>query len=170
MAALHITDIESAINWWRERAPSSDGISACPEVRALAEVYALMVYYHESECDETGMPAKAREAWLAWYATTPDAPCIAICSTSQGDPLCKGCGRTFDEVQHWTAMSPGEKRATWRRITMQGSAWRFNRYAERAQEAFAPAAGGDAEPVEPVEASVASAPTTSAPSVAGAGG
>ena len=52
MAALHITDIESAINWWRDRRPSPDGITACSEVRALAEVYALMVYYHELECDE----------------------------------------------------------------------------------------------------------------------
>ena len=132
MAALHITDIESAINWWRERAPSFDGISACAEVRALAEVYALMVYYHEDECDETTMPRVAHAAWLAWYTTTPDAPCIAICSTSQGDAVCKGCGRTFDEVQRWTELSPGAKRATWRRITMQGTAWRFNRYAERA--------------------------------------
>ena len=37
--------------------PSPDGITACAEVRALAEVYALMVYYHESECDEASMPA-----------------------------------------------------------------------------------------------------------------
>ena len=59
MAALHITDIESAINFWRERQPSPDGISACPEVRALAEVYALMVYHHEHECDEASMPRRA---------------------------------------------------------------------------------------------------------------
>ena len=59
----------------------------------------------------------ARDAWLAWYASTPDAPCIAICSTSQGDAVCKGCGRTFLEVQRWTEMTPAEKRATWRRIT-----------------------------------------------------
>ena len=136
MAALHITDIESAINWWRERAPSFDGISACAEVRALAEVYALMVYYHDPECDEVSMPDAARVAWMTWYATTPDAPCIAICSTSQGDTVCKGCGRTFNEVQHWTEMSPGQKRASWRRITLEGSAWRFNRYAERAQSGF----------------------------------
>ena len=135
VAGIHITDVESAINWWRERSPSPDGITACPEVRALAEVYALMVYYHEPECDESSMPPKAKAAWLAWYASTPDAPCIAICSTSQGDALCKGCGRTFEEVQHWPSMSPGEKRQTWRRITMQGTAWRFNRYAERAREA-----------------------------------
>ena len=134
MAALHITDIESAINWWRARRPSIDGITACVEVRALAEVYALMVYYREAECDEVTMPRPAHGAWLAWYATTPDAPCIAICSTSQGDAICKGCGRTFDEVQRWTELTPGEKRSTWRRITMEGTAWRFNRYAERASE------------------------------------
>ena len=40
MAAIHITDIEAAINHWRERLPSPDGITACAEVRALAEVYA----------------------------------------------------------------------------------------------------------------------------------
>jgi predicted Fe-S protein YdhL (DUF1289 family) len=133
MATLHITDIESAINWWRARSPSPDGISACAEVRALAEVYALMVYYHEDDCDESGMPRAAHDAWLAWYASTPDAPCIAICSTAQGDATCKGCGRSFEEVQHWQAFSPAQKRAVWHRITQQGTAWRFNRYAERAR-------------------------------------
>lgn len=132
MAAIHITDIEAAINQWRDRSPSPDGITACAEVRALATVYALMVYHRESECDEATMPAAAHAAWLAWYAGTPDAPCIAICSTSQGDEVCKGCGRTFDEVQYWPGMTPAEKRVTWRRITLEGSAWRFNRYAERA--------------------------------------
>ena len=108
MAALHITDIEAAINWWRERSPSPDGIAACAEVCALAEVYALMVYYREPLADEATLPAKAREAWLAWYASTPDSPCIAICSTSQGDAVCKGCGRRFDEVQDWTVYTPAE--------------------------------------------------------------
>jgi predicted Fe-S protein YdhL (DUF1289 family) len=80
------------------------------------------------------MPAAAREAWLTWYASTPDAPFIAICSTSQGDDVCKGCGRTFREVQHWPSMTPAQKRVTWRRITLEAKAWRFNRYAERARE------------------------------------
>ena len=137
MATLHITDIEAAIDWWRERKPSADGVTACAEVRALAEVYALMAIAHASERDEGAMPPDALAAWLAWYASTPDAPCIAICSTSQGDAVCKGCGRTFEEVQHWTLMTPAEKRQTWRRITQEGTAWRFNRYAERAQEARA---------------------------------
>jgi predicted Fe-S protein YdhL (DUF1289 family) len=111
MAGIHITDIESAINWWRAQFPSPDGITACPEVLALAEVYALMVYYREHEADEATLPGTARTAWLDWYASTPDAPCIAICSTSQGDDTCKGCGRSFHEVQHWPSMSPAEKRA-----------------------------------------------------------
>ena len=135
MPGIHITDIEAAINWWRARSPSPDGISACAEVRALAEVYGLMVYHHEDECAEAGLPAAAAAAWAAWYASTPDAPCIAICSTAQGDALCKGCGRTEDEVQHWPQLGPVAKRAVWRRITLQGTAWRFNRYAERAGQA-----------------------------------
>ena len=135
MAGIHIVDIEAAINWWRLRSPSPDGITACAEVLALAEVYALLVYYREALADEATLPAAARAAWLAWYAQTPDAPCIAICSTAQGDALCKGCGRTEDEVQHWPALSPGEKRSVWRRITMEGTAWRFNRYAERVRAA-----------------------------------
>ena len=141
MTALHITDIEAAINYWRERHPSPDGVLLQPEVRALAEVYALMIFWHESEVQVEGFPSHAMAAWLAWYDTTPDTPCIAICSTSQGDDVCKGCGRTFDEVQHWPAMTPGEKRATWRRITLEASAWRFNTYAERAAEANSVSAG-----------------------------
>jgi predicted Fe-S protein YdhL (DUF1289 family) len=133
MAGIHITDIEAAINHWRERSPSPDGVSLAPELRALATVYAQMVYAHASDTEEDSLPAAARQAWLSWFDTTPDTPCIAICSTSQGDETCKGCGRSFDEVQHWTVMTPGEKRIVWRRITQQASAWRFNRYAERAR-------------------------------------
>jgi predicted Fe-S protein YdhL (DUF1289 family) len=141
MAGIHITDIEAAINWWRERSPSTaEGLGLCEELRALAEVYALMVYFKENQCDEASMPRVALRAWMAWYDTTPDTPCIAICSTSQGDDVCKGCGRGFDEVQLWPEMSPAEKRGTWRRITMDGTAWRFNRYAERAREGVSPPA------------------------------
>ena len=96
---------------------------------------------------------EAQAAWMAWFEQLPDTPCIAICSTSQGDPDCKGCGRTFEEVQRWTEMSPAQKRQVWRRITLEGDAWRFNRYAERAGAAppaadpaappKAPAPGGD---------------------------
>ena len=134
MTGIYITDLESAINYWRRQKPSTDGFSLAPETRALAEIYALMVFNHQAEVDETLFSAIALESWLAWYDTTPDTPCIAICSTSQGDEECKGCGRSFLEVQHWPQMTPGEKRHTWRRITLESSAWRFNKYAERAAE------------------------------------
>jgi predicted Fe-S protein YdhL (DUF1289 family) len=134
MAGIHITDIEAAINFWRERKPSPDGITLAAEIRDLAEVYALMIYYHEDEADERSFPPKAYAAWKTWYETTPDTPCIAICSTSQGDAMCKGCGRSFEEVQLWPEMSPADKRQTWRRITLSSEAWRFNRYSERAAE------------------------------------
>ncbi|MBI2725726.1 MAG: DUF3717 domain-containing protein [Polaromonas sp.] len=134
MAGIHITDIEAAINYWREKKPSPDGITLAPELRALAEVYALMVFYHEDVASERGFPPKAMAAWQAWYDTTADTPCIAICSTSQGDEVCKGCGRTFEEVQHWPEMSAPQKRETWRRITLDGTSWRFGRYSDRALE------------------------------------
>jgi hypothetical protein len=35
-------------------------------------------------------------------------------------------------------MSPGEKRGTWRRITLEFKAWRFNKYAERAADGRVP--------------------------------
>ena len=134
MDVLHIVDLEAAINHWRARAPSQADAALAPEVAALAEVYARMAIAQRQTLEVAALSDAARSAWLAWYDTTPDTPCIAICSTSQGDDLCKGCGRTFAEVQHWPEMSPADKRATWRRITAEGTAWRFNRYAERAQE------------------------------------
>jgi uncharacterized protein len=132
MADIHITDIEAAINMWRATAPPVDGVTLSPQVRALAEVYAVMALRHEEATSEQGLPPRAYEAWRAWYDTTPDTPCIAICSTSQGDEVCKGCGRTFEEVQRWPEFTPGHKRQVWRRIMSRGSAWRFNRYSERA--------------------------------------
>ncbi len=134
MSGIHIIDLEAAINYWRQRNPSPDGISLAPEVRALAGIYALMAVGHKSIADEADFSAEALAAWHAWYDTTADTPCIAICSTSQGDEECKGCGRTFEEVQHWLSMTPIEKRVTWRRITQQATAWRFGRYADRALE------------------------------------
>lgn len=134
MTGIHITDLEAAINYWRHKKPSPDGLTLAPELRALAAVYALMVFQHEDEAGEESLAPEALAAWLAWYDTTADTPCIAICSTSQGDALCKGCGRSFDEVQRWLEMTPFEKRSTWRRITLEASAWRFGRYADRALE------------------------------------
>ncbi|CAM8636067.1 COG3313 Predicted Fe-S protein [Burkholderiales bacterium] len=62
----------------------------------------------------------------------PDSPCIAICSTAQGDDLCRGCGRTFEEVSNWVFMNQDQKDEVWRRIEAEGTALRFTTYKERA--------------------------------------
>ena len=134
MTGIHINDIESAINYWRAKQPSPDGFSLAAPTRALAELYARMVFAQAMEVDEFALSTEAQAAWLTWYESTPDTPCIAICSTSQGDEQCKGCGRSFAEVQHWLEMRPAEKRQTWRRITQEHTAWRFHKYPERAFE------------------------------------
>ena len=139
MDVLHIVDLEAAINHWRVHQPAQSGAALAPAVAALAEVYARMAIERRDTVHAAALPAEAREAWLAWYATTPDTPCIAICSTNQGDAVCKGCGRTEDEVRQWLSLSPFAKRAVWRRITQAQTAWRFTRYAERARESAAAA-------------------------------
>ena len=139
MAGIHRSDIEAALQWWRTREAPAAGWTPQDAVAQLGTLLALLDQHQEVECDEASMPAPFHGPWLAWYDSLPDTPCIAICSTSQGDALCKGCGRTFAEVQHWPEMIPADKRATWRRITAEGTAWRFNRYAERAQERAAQA-------------------------------
>ena len=62
----------------------------------------------------------------------PSSPCIAICSTSQGDDLCKGCGRTFEEVCAWLFMTEAQTEAVWDRIDRERTALRYTRYQERA--------------------------------------
>lgn len=128
---IHVSDIEQALNYLRGKHPSEDGFSLAEPVRSLADVYGMMAYLQQDLTDAQAMSDAAYAAWMQWYETTPDTPCIAICSTSQGDAVCKGCGRSFDEVQHWQAMSPAQKRTVWRRIDTEQLAWRYNRYRER---------------------------------------
>ena len=63
----------------------------------------------------------------------PSSPCIAICSTSQGDEICKGCGRTFFEVCLWLEMTDDQKEQVWLRIDTEATALRYTTYTERAK-------------------------------------
>lgn len=40
-----------------------------------------------------------------------ETPCIKICRMLEGGSLCRGCGRTLDEIARWTTMSPEERRS-----------------------------------------------------------
>ncbi|NQW81309.1 MAG: DUF1289 domain-containing protein [Polaromonas sp.] len=62
----------------------------------------------------------------------PSSPCIAICSTSQGDDVCKGCGRTFEEVCAWLFMDEAQQEVVWSRIDTEATALRYTTYKERA--------------------------------------
>ena len=49
----------------------------------------------------------------------PDTPCVAVCSTLFDD-VCRGCGRTADEVSQWVVMTNEQKDLVWERILAQG--------------------------------------------------
>jgi predicted Fe-S protein YdhL (DUF1289 family) len=38
-----------------------------------------------------------------------ESPCINICTLDARSGLCLGCGRSIDEIAHWSAMSPAER-------------------------------------------------------------
>jgi len=40
-----------------------------------------------------------------------ETPCVKVCRILEGGNLCRGCGRTLDEIARWTSMSPEERRA-----------------------------------------------------------
>jgi uncharacterized protein len=39
-----------------------------------------------------------------------DTPCINICTLDPHSGLCLGCGRTLEEIAHWSACSNEERR------------------------------------------------------------
>ncbi len=67
-----------------------------------------------------------------------DTPCIGICSSVYGDPICRGCKRTALEVIEWNRYNSVQKELIYERLKAQISAVLF-RYieiqdAERLQE------------------------------------
>ncbi len=46
-----------------------------------------------------------------------DSPCVGICSsTSLGDEICIGCGRTAEEVIVWNTLTDEQKREINKRL------------------------------------------------------
>ncbi len=44
-------------------------------------------------------------------------PCVGVCSTTSfGDEICRGCGRTFDEVRLWNTFTDEQKIAVNKRL------------------------------------------------------
>lgn len=65
-------------------------------------------------------PANSTPAQPRKDVLRPDSPCAGYCSTSHGDEICKGCGRTFDEVINWIIYDDAEKDAIWARLEAAG--------------------------------------------------
>ncbi|MEX0841832.1 MAG: DUF1289 domain-containing protein [Xanthobacteraceae bacterium] len=39
-----------------------------------------------------------------------ESPCIKVCVIEPAAGLCLGCGRSLDEIAHWTVFAPEERR------------------------------------------------------------
>lgn len=64
-----LTELEAAINYWRNLSPSQgEELALCPQAAALAEPYALMIYESRTEIAADALPAKARQALEEWEA------------------------------------------------------------------------------------------------------
>jgi predicted Fe-S protein YdhL (DUF1289 family) len=53
--------------------------------------------------------------------------CIGVCSTLF-DSVCKGCGRTQQEVDNWVFMTNEERQAAVDRAVKEGTAIRFEKH------------------------------------------
>lgn len=64
---IPLVDIEEAINYWRQLRPSrGEERALSPEVDALAEVYALMIWEHRAAMPRERVPAHVIELIEAW--------------------------------------------------------------------------------------------------------
>lgn len=65
-----LAELESAINYWRARSPSTGEESAlCAEAAALAEPYALLIFNARHEISWGHMEQGAQEALRGWAAS-----------------------------------------------------------------------------------------------------
>lgn len=67
MSELTITEMESAINYWRGRSPSvGDELRLCPEASALSRPYARMIVEHRGRLALSELEPDAQNAWSAY--------------------------------------------------------------------------------------------------------
>jgi predicted Fe-S protein YdhL (DUF1289 family) len=45
-----------------------------------------------------------------------ESPCIRICSYDPDSGLCRGCGRTLDEIGGWFSMTDDQRRAVMEKL------------------------------------------------------
>ncbi len=48
------------------------------------------------------------------------SPCISICQMDARAGLCRGCGRTIEEITLWSRLDEESKRAVWAALPARG--------------------------------------------------
>jgi Protein of unknown function (DUF3717) len=63
-----ISEIEVAINSWRDRKPSNDSAALCFEARKLADVYGFMIFTRQNEVELSSLNNEQRAALAGAFA------------------------------------------------------------------------------------------------------
>lgn len=59
----------------------------------------------------TGPRPPLQTAFMSVASNKPSSPCTKVCILDDATGLCRGCGRTRDEIAAWGLMSEAERRA-----------------------------------------------------------
>ncbi len=69
MSDISITELEAAINFWRDRSPSSgDELALCQEASALSRPYALLIVQRQNVFSPDRLDPEARTAWESYVS------------------------------------------------------------------------------------------------------
>lgn len=73
MPTITITELEAAINFWRQRIPSAgEEGRLCAHAGALARPYALLIFNAQEALADDQLDEAARTAWQAYRALSAD--------------------------------------------------------------------------------------------------
>jgi len=69
MSDIPITELEAAINFWRNRSPSTgDELALCKEASALSRPYALLIVQRRLTLSPEALDPIARTAWESYVS------------------------------------------------------------------------------------------------------
>jgi len=69
MSDISITELEAAINFWRNRSPSNgDELALCKEASALSRPYALMIVQRQTVISPLRLDPDASAAWESYVS------------------------------------------------------------------------------------------------------
>jgi len=69
MSDISITELEAAINFWRNRSPATgDELALCKEANALSKPYALMIVQRCPRLAPEALEPAARNAWESYVS------------------------------------------------------------------------------------------------------